>query len=55
MITLTLLDLVSAVSDHAESDEEIVATVVHLVNSNIVRLGGSFHGAHIEFDTPPRG
>jgi hypothetical protein len=50
MMTVTLLDLVSAVSDNAESDEEVVATVTHLINSDLVRLGGSFRGAHIEID-----
>jgi hypothetical protein len=33
----TLLELVKAVSDYAETDAEIVATVVHLVNSGQVR------------------
>jgi hypothetical protein len=43
--TTTLLDLVNAVSAHARSDAEVVATIVHLVNSGAVRLGGTFRGA----------
>jgi hypothetical protein len=47
----TLLELVTAVSDAAESEEEVIATVVHLVNSGAVRLCGSFRGAR--FDLSP--
>ena len=43
----TLLDLVQSVVSFAESDEEVVATVVHLVNSGRVRLCGTFAGAKI--------
>jgi len=43
----TLLELVQSVSSVAESDEEIVATVVHLINSGRVRLCGNFAGAKI--------
>jgi hypothetical protein len=35
---LTLLDVIQAVSDVAENDQEIIATVVHLINSGQVRL-----------------
>ena len=51
MITVTLLDLVNAISDQADSEEEVVATVVHLVNSRQVQLGGSFRGATIDVDS----
>jgi hypothetical protein len=51
MITITLLDLVNAISDQTDSDAEVVATVVHLVNSRTVRLGGSFRGARIDVDS----
>lgn len=47
-IEVTLLDLVKAVSECAESDDEVVATVVHLVNSGRVRLRGSLRGARID-------
>jgi hypothetical protein len=46
--TITLLDLLSAVSESAGSEREVVATVVHLVNSGAVRLGGTFRGARFD-------
>jgi hypothetical protein len=49
--TVTLLDLVTAVSEYARSDGEVIATVVWLVNSGQVRLGGNFRGAR--FDVNP--
>ena len=36
--TLTLLDVLQAVSEEAATDEEILATVVHLLSSGQVRL-----------------
>ena len=36
---LTLLDVIQAVSEVAENDREIIATVVHLISSGQVRLG----------------
>jgi hypothetical protein len=48
---VTLLDLVTAVARCARSDAEVVATVVHLVNSGKVRLCGTFKGARIDVDT----
>jgi len=44
----TLLDLVTAVSDVTDSEDEVVATVVHLVNSGAVRLCGTFRGARFD-------
>lgn len=35
---LTLLNVIQAVSDVAENDQEIIATVVHLISSGQVRL-----------------
>jgi hypothetical protein len=35
---LTLLDVIQAVSEVAENDREIIATMVHLINSGQVRL-----------------
>ena len=53
--TFTLLDLLNAVSSQTDSDAEVVATIVHLVNSGIVRLGGSFRGARFDLgDDAPR-
>jgi hypothetical protein len=50
---VTLLDLVTAVSEHALSDTEVVATIVHLVNSGAVRLCGIFRGARFELNFSP--
>jgi hypothetical protein len=47
----TLLELVKAVSDYAETDTEIVATVVYLVNSGRVQLCGNFRGARFDLET----
>src|SRR5262249_25595773 len=44
----TLLELVGGVSDYAETDAEIVATIVHLVNSGQVQLCGNFRGARFD-------
>jgi hypothetical protein len=44
-MTVTLLDLVAAVSHFARTETELLATVVHLVNSGKVTLGGNFRGA----------
>jgi len=46
----TLLELVKAVSEYAETDAEIVATVVHLVNSGRVQLCGNFRGARFDLN-----
>ena len=36
---LTLLDVIQAVSDVTQNDQEIIATVAHLISSGQVRLG----------------
>ena len=41
-IETTLLDLVSAVADAAESDEEVVAAISSILNSGQVMLVGNF-------------
>ena len=46
--SMTLLDLVKAVSEHAPSEAEVIATVVSLVNSGQVRLCGNFKGARFD-------
>jgi len=51
-LNVTMLDLVTAVSEVADSDAEVVATVTYLVNSGKVRLCGNFAGARIELDPP---
>jgi len=45
---MTLLELVKAVSDHARSEAEVIATVVYLVNSGQVRLCGNFKGTRFD-------
>jgi hypothetical protein len=45
----TLLELVQSVMNEAKSDEEVIATIVYLVNSGRVRLRGIFAGAKIVF------
>jgi hypothetical protein len=44
----TLLDVVNAVNEFAESETEVIATVVYLVNSGRVRLCGNFAGARFK-------
>jgi hypothetical protein len=44
----TLLDLVTAVNEVSNNEDEVIATVVHLVNSGAVRLCGTFRGARID-------
>ncbi len=48
---VTLRELVTAVSEFARDDEEVVATVAHLVNSGRVRLEGGLAGAKVRLDT----
>ncbi len=45
--TLTLLDLVAAVSDVSATEEEVVGTVTRLINSGKVNLVGNFRGADV--------
>ena len=44
----TMLDLINAVSDHARTEAEVIATVVYMVNSGTVRLCGTFKGARFD-------
>jgi hypothetical protein len=44
----TLLNLVQTVNMYAANDDEVVATVVYLVNSGKVVLCGNFTGAKID-------
>ena len=43
---VTLLELIAAVSEVSESEQETLATVTYMLNSGRVRLSGSFR------DTP---
>lgn len=49
---LTLLDLVKAVSQYAETADEMKAVVAHLVNSGKVRLCGSLAGSRVDLSPP---
>jgi len=49
-LEITMLDLVTAVSESAATEAEVIATVVHLVNSGIVQLCGNFRGARFDLD-----
>ncbi|MBM4269068.1 MAG: hypothetical protein FJ144_21085 [Deltaproteobacteria bacterium] len=46
----TMLDLVAAVSEIAETEAEVIATVVYMVNSGRVRLCGNFKGARFDLN-----
>ncbi|MBM4269383.1 MAG: hypothetical protein FJ144_22720 [Deltaproteobacteria bacterium] len=50
---ITMLDLVTAVSEFAQSEAELVATVVFMVNSGRVRLCGNFRGARFDMRELP--
>lgn len=41
----TLLDLIRAVDEVAESELEVVITVLHMIRSGSVRLSGNFRGS----------
>ena len=43
---VTLLELIEAVSEVSENEQEVLATVAYMLNSGRVRLSGSFR------DTP---
>jgi hypothetical protein len=45
---LTLLDLIRAVSEVVANDQELLATVAHLINSGQVRFCGDAAGATID-------
>jgi len=47
---VTMLELVTVVTEHTETEGEAIATIVHLVNSGTVRLCGIFSGLSIGLD-----
>ena len=47
-INTTLLDLVATVSEFTDTENELVAVVVRLVNSGRVMLIGNFKGARFD-------
>jgi hypothetical protein len=44
---------VTSVSAHAETEAELIATVVRLVNSGVVRLCGTFKGTRFDLENKP--
>jgi hypothetical protein len=49
-IRTTLLELVQVVSEFADNEAEVVATVVHMVNGGEVELCGTFRGQRFADD-----
>jgi len=48
---VTLLELVDALTEHARTEGEVIATVVYLVNSGTVRLCGNFKGTRFDLES----
>ena len=48
---LTLLELVAAVGDVTDDEQEIIATVKYMLSTGRVRLTGNFHDEPIELMT----
>ena len=48
---VTLLELIAIVSEYAESERELPATIVYMVNGGSVRLCGNFRGARFDLST----
>jgi len=46
--SVTLLELVTAVSETTADEREIVAAVLHMLRSGQVRLSGNFRGEPVE-------
>jgi hypothetical protein len=49
-LNTTLLDLVTAVAKDARTENEIIATVVAMVNGGSVRLCGSFKASRFDLE-----
>ena len=49
--SITLLDLVNAVAQHALSEAEVITTIVCIVNQGHARLCGTFKGARFDLTT----
>jgi hypothetical protein len=45
---VTLLELIEAVSEVSESEQEVLATVMYMLNSGRVQLSGSFRDTPVE-------
>ena len=46
---VTMLELMTALTEHTGTEAEAIATIIHMVNSGAVRLCGTFSGARIDF------
>jgi len=46
--TYTLQDVINAVGEFADTDEELLATVAYMVNSGKIKLRGHLAGSRIE-------
>ena len=44
---ITLLELVAAVADSARTENEVIATVAHMINSKQIELVGNFCGRDV--------
>ena len=44
-MTVTLLEVVCAIGEITSNDREVVATVLHLLASGQIKLGGNFAGS----------
>ena len=51
LMNVTLLELIAIVSEYAESERELLATIVYMVNGGSVRLCGNFRGARFDLST----
>jgi hypothetical protein len=49
-IRVTMLELVETVTEFANTEAEVIATVVHMVNSGSVELCGNFRGMKFAAD-----
>lgn len=50
---VTIMELVAAVAENAKSEAEVMATVVHMVNTGLVRLDGKLRGARFDLRQLP--
>jgi len=46
--TVTLLELIEAVSEVSDSEQEVLATVTYMLSSGRVRLSGNFRDTPVE-------
>jgi hypothetical protein len=47
-LELTLLELVQAVGEVSDSEEEVIATVLYMLRSRKIRLAGNFRFSNVE-------